>query len=126
MVTFSNPRLRAEFDDWPLGGSRRGRCVFQVEQHPKRGYRVARTTTGKPKFTTYHGPTAIVDGSNGRTYILCRADPYGFITIYRSDFFCAPKDEIGRDHAVFPDKEPDVFRELMALIVAANPTALTV
>ena len=40
-------RLLATFDDWPSGG-KRVRCAFAVERHAKRGWRVSRTTTGKP------------------------------------------------------------------------------
>jgi len=70
MITFSNPRLTATFDNWPLGGARRGRCVFGIEFNPNKGYRFTRVTTGKPKVTTYGGAGAIVDGSDGRTYLI--------------------------------------------------------
>lgn len=85
-TTFSNPRLVAEFQDWPLGGNKRGYCKFWVEFDKKRGYRVGRQTTGKPKFTTYGGQACLVDGSDGRTYVLIVASLYDFITIKRSDF----------------------------------------
>jgi hypothetical protein len=108
-MKFSNPRLRAEFDDWPLGGNKRGKCVFQIEHDQKRGWRVTRTTTGKPKVRTYGGQAAIVDCDNGRTYILQFARIYDFITIIRSDFF----DEAG----VFPESQPELHKELSALIL---------
>lgn len=112
-VTFSNPRLRAEFGDWPLGGSKRGRCVFQVERS-KKGWRVGRTTTGNPKYTTFHGFTAIVDGSDGRTYILASAKDFDFVQVYRSDFFCA--DQLGRDHSIFKSSEPEYYQELHKML----------
>jgi len=124
-VTFSNPRLRAEFLDWPLGGSKRGWCMFQVERDPsgKAQWRVSRTTTGKPKFTTWSGQACIVDGSNGRTYILQVAKIYGFVKIMRSDFLDASSD-IGRNTAsVFEDHEPELHKELMALIVQGGALA---
>ena len=125
MVTFSNPRLRAEFADWSLGGSKRGRCVFHVERHDKRGWRFVRTTTestgrvNKPKKETYGGKAAIVDGSDGKTYLIQFAGIYDFITIRRHDFMCADPKVIGGDHAVFPEKD-ERYNTLKDLIEAAN------
>ncbi len=88
LPTFSNPRKQAAFDDWPLGGSRRGRCEFEVEEN-KRGQRVLRRTEGrngnfcKPKKTTYARAFVIVDCDNGKTYLL--ADNQSHITIWQSD-----------------------------------------
>jgi hypothetical protein len=101
-VTFSNPRHEATFPDWPLGGSRRGPCTFKVEHKPGRGYRVGRTTTGATKYSTYSPRVAIVDGSNGRTYILSTSNYGGFINISASDFKDAPESEIGGSAAVWP------------------------
>ena len=113
MITFSNPRHEATFSDWPLGGSKRGTCTFKVEKHPKRGFRVGRTTTGKTKYDTYSPRVAIVDGSNGRTYILS-GTVYGFIKISTSAFMDAPKEEIGGESAVF---ERDArYNDLKALL----------
>src|SRR5689334_15722734 len=90
MPTFSNPRLTATFTDWPLGGDKRGQCVFKVESG-SRGIRVSRVTTGKPKYSIYGGKAAIVDGDDGKTYILHLTLPvYGpFIKIMRHDFMDA-------------------------------------
>ena len=118
MVTFSNPRLRAEFPDWPMGGSKRATCVFQVECHPKRGYRFTRQTTGKAKTHTYGGRAAIVDGSDGRTYLIQFAGAFDFISVSRSDFMCAEEAVLGYHHAVFPRDEK--YAELSALIAEAN------
>lgn len=112
MTTYSNPRLAARFTDWPLGGNKRGQCVFAIEHNPKRGYRFTRTTTGKPKTATYGGPAAIVDGDDGRTYLLQWATRYGFIQISKSDFMDAP------DGSVFPGNPR--FDELKALIMEAR------
>jgi hypothetical protein len=62
--------------------------VFRIEPHPKKPatFRVTRTTTGKPKTKTYGGHAAIVDGSDGRTYILQFAAGFDFIMVSRSDF----------------------------------------
>ena len=120
-LTFSNPRLRAEFDDWPLGGSKRGRCVFEVVKD-KRGWRTSRTTTGKPKWTTYSGQAAIVDGSDGKTYILQVAQGFGFIKVMRSDFLDASGD-LGVPSAVF-ERDLELQAELLKLIVTAGSAFL--
>ncbi len=119
-LTFSNPRTLAEFNDWPLGGNKRGRCVFKVERN-KRGYRVSRQTTGKPKFDTYGGLVAIVDGSNGKTYILQVATPFKFIKISRSDFMNAAEANGGSVHETDPDYQP-----LMELILAGGSFSMPV
>lgn len=124
MIKFTNPRLAATFSDWPLGGSKRGRCNFIGDKHPKRGVRIGRQTTGKIKFTTYHPKMAIVDGSNGRTYILATT-AYGFITIIRSNFMSPPQDEIEGGHGVFPDKDSALYAELLALIDEADGNWVT-
>jgi len=99
-LKFSNPRSVAEFDDWPSGKDR-VKCKFWVE-HTKRGYRVARQTQKngewcKPKTTTFSGIAAIVDGSDGRTYILQVAEPYGFINVWAHDFMQAFDGVFDRD-----------------------------
>ena len=121
MVTFTNPRLQATFEDWPLG-NRRGRCVFAVESKAGKGFRFTRTTTGKPKAHTYGGQAAIVDGSDGRTYLLQFAGLYDFIKVSRSDFMDADPKVVGdtvSSSAVFEQHER--FIELKALIKQANP-----
>jgi len=93
-LTFSNPRSTAEFNDWPSGRDR-VQCKFYVEHDAKRGYRVCRQTTDrdgkwcKPKTMTYSGLCAIVDGSDGKTYILQIAAMYGFVSVWRHDFMTA-------------------------------------
>lgn len=121
MITFSNPRLAADFPDWPMGGNKRGRCTFTVEYNPKRGYRFIRQTTGKPKATTFGGPAAIVDGSDGRTYLLQKAGMYDFISVYGSNLLCADPAAIGCDHTRWPKHTE--YAELSMLIFQANCTA---
>ena len=119
--TFSNPRLNASFSDWPLGGSKRGNCTFTVETHPKRGQRVLRTTTGKPKASTYSTFCAIVDGSDGRTYLLHYSNRYGneSVSIYQSDnAHCAHFGESG-DHYHVKGNSP-LFDTLVTLVKQAN------
>ena len=118
MLTFTNPRLNAQFDNWP-SGSKRVNCVFNIESHPKRGFRCTRTTTGKPKANTYGGKAAIVDGSDGRTYLIQHAGLYDFIKVSASDFMDAQEAVIGFKSAVFPDHP--MYAVLKALIEQANP-----
>lgn len=90
-LTFSNPRVLAEFADWP-NGRNRVKCRFYVEHDLKRGFRVCRQTTDKngqwckPKMHTYASLSCIVDGSDGKTYILRSVPEYGMICVDRHDF----------------------------------------
>lgn len=85
MITYSNPRLRAEIADWPLGGNKRGLCVFHIEQDIKHlRERAVRKTNGAPKKLTYARKARIVDGSDGKTYI-AELTIYGFVSIMRGD-----------------------------------------
>lgn len=122
MITFSNPRLAAKFADWPLGGNKRGECTFTAEFKEKKGWRIAKQTTGKPKHTTYSQKVAIVDGSNGKTYILKQSPPeYGeSIHISRSDFLDAPKDELGFECHNSKSSQPEKYQELLDLINQAH------
>ncbi len=78
-MQYSNPRRLAKYDDWPIGGKNRGQCKFEVEVNA-RGERVLKSTTNKhgswckPKATTYAKKCAIVDGDDGKTYILQLTD----------------------------------------------------
>ena len=90
MLTYSNPRLLAEFNDWPYGAEFT-RCVFRVEAHPRKGERVVRVTTDPktgrettPKALTFAVKARIVDGSNGKTY-LAMLTVFGHVSIARSD-----------------------------------------
>ena len=80
---YSNPRLHAVIDDWPNGG-KRVRAIFSIEEHPKRGQRAVRVTTGAPKKLTFAKQMRIVDGDDGKTYI-AELTMYGHITIMRGD-----------------------------------------
>lgn len=117
-ITFSNARKVAEFSDWPIGGSNRGQCKFAVEDGGKRGERVSRTTTDKhgrwckPKYTTYSDKAAIVDGSDGKTYILSLSPHYGMVSIHRHDFMSAERS------AAF-DRDAD-YASLVELVKSAQ------
>lgn len=116
VITFNNARLIAEFDDWPIGGSNRGKCKFYVEDGGKKGRRVARETTNKngqwcrPKYTTYSERVVIADGSDNKTYIISLSK--GFVSIHRHDFMCAERSSVFQG-------EPD-YDELVKLIQSAE------
>ena len=114
MLTFSNPRLRAEFPEWSLGGSKRGLCVFQVETTGK-GSRVTKTTTGKPKKFTYARKCCIVDGSDGKTYILELSHYNEAVSIHSHDHM-TPGPEVMKEHYFTKDREPETFQTLNDLI----------
>ena len=122
MLTFTNPRLHAEFADWPNGFRGVVPCVFNVEHNAKKGYRVTRQTTGKVKADTYGGKAAIVAGSDGKTYILQFAGVYDCIKVARSDFMCADgalaTDKDLHKHSAWP--EDDCYMMLKNLILQAN------
>lgn len=114
-MKFANPRQTLEINDYPIGGSNRGQCKFEIEHNPKRGYRIVRTTTNKhgqwckPKTSTYGGRAVIVSGEDGKTYILQMAGVYDFIIVWKHDLMqaeCVHKSD-GERHA-----------ELLALILA--------
>lgn len=82
MINYSNPRMEATIENWPIGG-KRCTAVFSIEQ-TARGERGVRTTVGKPKVLTYARRARIVDGDDGRTYI-AELTVYNFVSIMRGD-----------------------------------------
>lgn len=75
-MQYTNPRTQCTINDWP-SGRHRTTATFRIETHPTRGERVVRTTlhpkTGRPsapKTTTYARRVRIVDGDDGRTYLV--------------------------------------------------------
>jgi hypothetical protein len=86
--TISNPRREENIEDWPLGRNERGTAVFTHETHPTRGQRIGRQTPykgrmGKIKYTTYSDSCRLVDGSDGKTHIVCFSS--GFVSIMSCD-----------------------------------------
>lgn len=85
MTTYSNPRTHAVIENWPLSARHRGTATFTIEQHPKgNAERAVRTTIGAPKKLTYAVKQRIVDGDDGRTYIVCLSI-YGSIGVMKGD-----------------------------------------
>jgi hypothetical protein len=75
-MQYSNPTMTLTVNDWPYG-QYRTTATFLVETHPTRGERGTRTTvdpktgrTSKPKVLTFGRHARIVQGDDGRTYIL--------------------------------------------------------
>lgn len=108
MRVYSSPRLLAEFNDWPIGGSLRGTRVSRTTQN-KHG------EWCKPKFHVYGDGTAIVDGDDGKTYILQHSKNFNMISICRHDFM-SPDDE----SSVSQRGESERFDMLMSLINSAK------
>ena len=73
--TLSNFRKEDTIEDWPLGGGRRGDCIFTHESNG-RGQRIGRQTEGrngrmnKIKYSTYHPLVCLADGSDGKTHYI--------------------------------------------------------
>ena len=84
MTEYSNPRTEATFQDWP-SGSKRVEARFYVESKPKFGQRPVRVTTGAPKNGGYAQTVRIVDGDDGKTYILEHSANYRHITVMKGD-----------------------------------------
>lgn len=101
-LTYTNPTLYRLIEDWP-SGKFKTRAEFKIEQNSK-GERATRTTvnpkTGRPnapKLMTYARKSRIVDGSDGKLYIINLAQhfpmisvmmgtfDYGFETIHKED-----------------------------------------
>lgn len=90
-LTYSNPRLHAEIPNWPMGGNKRGLAFFTIEIAPGKGERGIRITkhddsgkVSKPKIMTFATKARIVDGDDGKTYII-ELSMYGFISIMQSN-----------------------------------------
>lgn len=110
MPNYSNPRLEAVIENWPIG-SKRTTASFQIEK-TNRGERARRFTidpkTGRPsaaKVLTYAVKARIVDGDDGRTYIIERS-VYRFISVMRGDMKF-------QEETIFPDNVR--FAEIDAL-----------
>jgi len=90
-ITYSNPRKSALFHDWPWGSKFKTTCSFAIEQSQTHGERAVRVVFDPktnepcaPKKLTFSVRQLIVDGDDGKTYILCKTI-YGNISVMRSD-----------------------------------------
>jgi hypothetical protein len=90
ILSYSNPRLEATIENWP-SGQHRTTARFWIETKAGKGQRCLRTTnhpkTGRPsapKKMVYARKARIVDGSDGRTYII-ELTIYHSISVMRGD-----------------------------------------
>ena len=67
--TLSNFRKSDSIENWPIGRQQRATAVFTHEAN-KRGQRILRTTTGKPKASNYYTLICLADGSDGKTHLV--------------------------------------------------------
>lgn len=120
MIEFSNPRLKAEFDNWPSGGQI-VQCKFEVEEKKKQ-YRVLKSTTRngvwcKPKMSTYGSRVAIMDGSDGKTYIVWKSQYSAMVQVSAHDFMNIPDELLGiRSGCVYASDNPDLYGQLSAMV----------
>jgi len=94
---YTNPRTFAAIPDWPYGRKTRTLCTFTVEVLESGGShkeRISKVTvnpnTGrdnKPKKTTFSPAVRIVDGSDGKTYLIQKSGYSMVIYVKKSDFF---------------------------------------
>jgi hypothetical protein len=88
-MNYSNPRKFAEIDNWPYG-THRVRARFEIEESHGNKERAVRTTENpgggwnNPKKRTYARKARIVDGDDGRIYIV-ELTEYGHISVQRGD-----------------------------------------
>jgi hypothetical protein len=88
--TYSNPTESRSINDWPFGRNERATAHFTIEK-TKRGERAVRVTvdpltgrTFQPKKLTFAKRARIVDGSDGRTYIIELTES-GFISVMQGN-----------------------------------------
>lgn len=114
-MKYSNPRMNATIEDWPYG-QYRTTAKFSIETNGNKQRAVRITTdpkTGRetaPKKLTYAQKARIVDGDDGRTYIL---EWSGFhISIMKGD--------MKFQHEVIFEKD-ERFNEVKALFEEVKP-----
>src|ERR1700730_13697597 len=104
MTEYSNPRMQATIPDWP-SGSQRVTANFYIETDPKgkKGERAVRETTTTKK-DTYADKARIVDGDDGKIYIIKLTD-YGI---------CVKESNMKFSHDTMPTRHPQ-FDAVLAL-----------
>lgn len=100
-MNYSNPRMEAVIDNWPIGRTRTT-ATFRIETSPK-GQRGTRFTidpkTDRPsavKKLTYARQARIVDGDDGKTYII-ELTMYDHISVMQGGM------QFQAEPAIFPD-----------------------
>jgi hypothetical protein len=108
--TLSNFRREDSIENWPIGRDKRATAVFAHEAN-KRGQRILRTTTGKPKATTYYQAICLADGSDGKTHLVSLAAEMDMLRIGSADMKHA-------DFTLWP--RDSVFAEYRAQLIACS------
>ena len=89
-MQYSNPRLRAAIQGWPSGRYDKTVALFVINRDAKRGERCERVTEklngslSKPKLGIYAPITRIMDGDDGKTYIVSLTE-YGSISVMQGN-----------------------------------------
>lgn len=114
-IIYTNPRKSVTIEDWPYG-QQRTKVTFEIDAN-NRGERCIRTTinpkTGrptKPKAATYSPLVRLVDGSDGRIYIMSYTE-YGFIKVMQGN--------MKFEHEVI-HRDDSRFAELVTLLHAGE------
>lgn len=124
-MNYSNARIEATIEDWPMGRNGRSTAVFTIE--PCRGgERCSRVTQkrdgswSKPKKTTSGSRCRVVDGDDGRTYV---ATDHGWsFGIMRGDMKYH-HESVRRDSEGAELEAYNLLREEFAKPVVEVPTA---
>lgn len=87
-IQYSNPQMERTFDDWPYRQVQTT-CVFEVTHRNNRERCQRRTQEpmskrwNNPKLTTYGLKCRIMDGDDGKIYVVTWNN-YGFFNVMRS------------------------------------------
>lgn len=118
-LSYSNPRMHAEIGNWPMGGTRRGVAIFNVESKAGKGERAVRVTrrdgetrVTSPKALTYARKVRIVDGDDGKTYVLNLTE-FGFISVMQSNM------QFGQEQVFYDNPRYAEIRALFELVEVA-------
>jgi hypothetical protein len=95
-LMLSNFRREDSIENWPIGRDKRATAIFAHEA-TKRGQRILRTTTGKPKATTYYKAICLADGSDGKTHLVSLAAEIDMLRVGSADMKHAEKTLWPRD-----------------------------
>jgi len=103
-MQYRNPSMTLTVHDWPYG-QYRTTATFTIETHPTRGQRGTRTTvdpktgrTSKPKTLTFARQARIVEGDDGRTYILEQTQSCTHLSVMQSNMQF-------QQETIFPDDD---------------------
>lgn len=112
---YSNPCVTKVIDTWPFG-SHKTKAIFGVERKHGKGQRIIRVLidpkTGKectPKKLTYAVRACIVDGDDGRTYLLNQ-------TIYKSISVMKGDMQVQHEHITNEDPRYPTLLAMLAML----------